>query len=89
MLLRLRNLSFFRYLGGVLIEGGSDTTSAFLQTAVLALVLFPEAQKEAQAEIDRIIGPNRTPVVTDINELPYVQAWIKEVCLILVSSCDC
>jgi len=40
---------------------------------------WPEAQKNAQGEIDRVIGPDRTPVVQDIDDLPYVQALIKEV----------
>lgn len=62
-----------------MIEGASDTTSAFIQTVILALVNFPEQQRVAQEEIDRVIGPNRTPSVTDIDDLPYVQALIKEV----------
>ena len=40
---------------------------------------WPEAQKNAQGEIDRVIGPDRTPVVQDIDDLPYIQALIKEV----------
>jgi cytochrome P450 len=36
------------YLGGAMIDAGSDTTSALLQTLVLAMVAFPEAQKKAQ-----------------------------------------
>lgn len=40
---------------------------------------WPEAQKNAQGEIDRVIGPDRIPVVQDIDDLPYVQALIKEV----------
>jgi len=71
--------TFCRCLGGVLLEVGSDTTSAFLQTLVFALMNWPEAQKNAQGEIDRVIGPDRTPVVQDIDDLPYVQALIKEV----------
>ncbi|KAK0204716.1 cytochrome P450 [Desarmillaria ectypa] len=42
------------YLGGVLIEGGSDTTSSFLQSLILALVAFPEAQRNSQEEMDRV-----------------------------------
>lgn len=40
---------------------------------------WPEAQKNAQGEIDRVIGPDRTPAVQDIDDLPYIQALIKEV----------
>ncbi|KDQ57266.1 hypothetical protein JAAARDRAFT_35893 [Jaapia argillacea MUCL 33604] len=66
------------YLGGVLIEGGSDTTSSFLQTVVLALTAFPETLRKAQEEIDRVVGPNRLPTPEDIDHLPYIQAIIKE-----------
>ena len=66
-------------IGGTLIEGGADTTSAFLQTLVLALVNFPEVQARAQEELDSIIGDERTPRLDDIEGLPYIQAVIKEV----------
>lgn len=39
------------YLGGVMIEAGSETTSSWLQTLVLAMVAFPEAQKKAQVSL--------------------------------------
>lgn len=68
-----------RQLGGTLIEGGSDTTSAFILTLILALVNAPEAQRLAQEEIDRIIGAERAPLLDDIDSLPYAQALIKEV----------
>jgi hypothetical protein len=36
------------YLGGVMIEGGSMTSSSWLQNLALAMISFPEAQKKAQ-----------------------------------------
>lgn len=73
-------LTACRYLGGVLIEGGSDTTANFLQATVLILTAFPEAQRKAQEEIDRVIGDQRMPVMDDFANLPYIQAVVKEVC---------
>lgn len=67
------------YIGGNLIEGGADTTSAFLQTLVLALVNFPHVQARAQEELDSVIGDERSPELGDIERLPYIQAIIKEV----------
>jgi len=61
-----------------LIEGASETTSSFLQTLVLALVNFPDAQRLAQEEIDHVIGDERAPTLDDIEKLPYMQAVIKE-----------
>jgi len=65
-------------LGGVMIEAGSDTTSSWMQSLVLAMVAFPEAQKKAQAELDRVVGRDRTPTPEDFPDLPYIQAVIKE-----------
>ncbi|KAF9647627.1 cytochrome P450 [Thelephora ganbajun] len=66
------------YIGGNLIEGGADTTSAFLQTLVLALVNFPDVQARAQEELDSVIGGEHSPQPDDIERLPYIQAVIKE-----------
>lgn len=72
-------MEYHRYLGGVLIEGGSDTTSSFIQTLLLALTVFPEAQRKAQEEIDRVVGLDRLPGLDDFSNLPYIQAVIQEV----------
>lgn len=40
--------------------------------------LYPEAQEKAQAELDAVVGPNRLPNQADREELPYVNALIKE-----------
>ncbi|KAK7457806.1 hypothetical protein VKT23_010148 [Stygiomarasmius scandens] len=66
------------YLGGVFLDGGSHTTSAFLQTMILCLIAFPQSQRKAQEEIDRVIGQNRAPRPEDFAQLPYCQAIINE-----------
>ena len=45
----------------------------------LAMTLFPEVQKKAQAEIDAIIGPDRLPTLSDRQSLPYMEAALKEI----------
>jgi len=47
---------------------------AFIQ----AMACFPEVQKKAQAEIDKVVGPNRLPTLNDEPNLPYIRAMIKE-----------
>jgi len=74
-----RTLNILSYIGGNLVEGGADTTSAFVQTLVLALVKFPDTQARAQEELDSVIGGERPPQLDDIERLPYIQAVIKEV----------
>ncbi|KAF7369266.1 putative cytochrome P450 [Mycena venus] len=66
------------YLGGVLIEGGSDTTSSFLQSLILAMVAYPEAQRKAQEEMDRVVGEHRMPTLEDLEEMPYIRAVVRE-----------
>ncbi|KAK0492068.1 cytochrome P450 [Armillaria luteobubalina] len=66
------------YLGGALLEGGSETTSFFLHSLILALTAFPEVQRKAQEEMDRVLGDQRTPTLDDFASLPYIQAVIKE-----------
>lgn len=42
------------------------------------MVLYPEVQKKAHAEIDAVIGPNRIPDFDDRLSLPYINAIVKE-----------
>lgn len=43
------------------------------------MVLYPDVQKKAQAEIDAVVGQDRLPTFTDRDSLPYVNALFKEV----------
>ena len=47
-------------------------------TGLIALALFPEKQRKAQAEIDSVIGSARLPLMQDRGSLPYVGAVIQE-----------
>ena len=49
-----------------------------MQTLFLAMALYPEVQKKAQAEIDAVVGPNRLPDFHDRPSLPYINAVVKE-----------
>lgn len=49
-----------------------------LQTFILAMLCFPDAQREAQEELDRVIGGERLPEYEDKHSLPYVTAIIYE-----------
>ena len=43
------------------------------------MVLYPEFQRKAQEEIDRVIGNDRFPTFVDQANLPYLDAVVKEV----------
>lgn len=46
---------------------------------ILAMVLYPDVQKRAQAEIDRVVGSSRLPDFGDEDSLPYLTAITKEI----------
>ncbi|KAM7212775.1 Cytochrome P450 [Rhypophila decipiens] len=66
-------------LTGNLFGAGADTSSSTLVTFVLACVAFPDAMRKAQEELDRVIGPGRSPHWDDAPNLPYINAFVKEV----------
>jgi len=43
------------------------------------MILYPEVQKKAQAEIDAVVREDRLPSFSDQEQLPYVQSVVKEV----------
>ncbi|KAL3496553.1 cytochrome P450 [Aspergillus germanicus] len=67
------------YLGGILMEAGSDTTSSTLLSFLLATLENPMALKCAQEEVDRVCGVNRSPTVNDLEEMPYIEACMHEI----------
>ncbi|OLN81903.1 O-methylsterigmatocystin oxidoreductase 2 [Colletotrichum chlorophyti] len=62
-----------------LYGGGADTTVSSIACFFLAMTLFPEVQRKAQEEIDRVVGSDRLPTVNDRENLPYIEAVVKEV----------
>ncbi|GJC87935.1 O-methylsterigmatocystin oxidoreductase [Colletotrichum liriopes] len=68
-----------KWTAASLYSGGSDTTVAAIAAFFLAMTMFPDVQKKAQAEIDRVVGSERLPTLDDHDSLPYVDALVKEV----------
>lgn len=66
------------FLGGVLMEGGSDTSSAIILAFIHAMTKWPHILRKAQEEMDAVVGEDRTPVWSDYKNLPYVAATVKE-----------
>lgn len=53
-------------------------TRGFLENFMLAMVLHPEVQKAAQAELDMVLGSDRLPTLADQEALPYMAAVMRE-----------
>ncbi|KAJ8474077.1 hypothetical protein ONZ51_g7462 [Trametes cubensis] len=62
----------------IAVEGSADTTGHTLEAFCLAMALYPNVQKKAQAELDQVVGPDRLPDHTDSNSLVYINAIVKE-----------
>lgn len=54
-------------------------TVVALHVFFLAMVLFPDAQRNAQKELDEVVGPTRLPEFGDRENLPYINALCKEI----------
>jgi len=63
-----------RALPSNIYAGSIDTTTAAVQSFVLAMVLYPEVQKRAQEEIDAVLGHGHLPQFGDEDALPYLRA---------------
>ncbi|GMN26469.1 hypothetical protein TIFTF001_040857 [Ficus carica] len=68
-------------IGHLLLDifgAGTETTSATLEWSMAELLKAPEAMSKAQAELEQVIGKGKKMKESDIPQLPYLQAIIKE-----------
>ncbi|KAH8799623.1 cytochrome P450, partial [Flagelloscypha sp. PMI_526] len=73
------NNEHLNWTAEALYTGGADTSVSTLLTFFLCMVLYPEAQAEAQKELDAVIGQAVLPTWKDRDRLPFTNALIKEV----------
>jgi cytochrome P450 len=63
----------------LLYSGGGETTAITIHMFFLMMCMYPDIQKNAQAEMDQIVGRGRLPTFEDREKLPYLEALTKEV----------
>ncbi|ONH99047.1 hypothetical protein PRUPE_6G007200 [Prunus persica] len=61
-----------------LFTAGTDTNAISLEWALAELINHPRVLKKAREEIDRAVGNRRVAGESDVPNLPYIQAIIKE-----------
>ncbi|KAH8985573.1 cytochrome P450 [Lactarius akahatsu] len=66
------------WLVGVMLSAGGETVSASLQWWILAMLVYPNVQARAHAELDEVVGRGRPPTFADIPFLPYIRAMVNE-----------
>jgi cytochrome P450 len=62
-----------------MIEAGSETTSATLNSALLHLVANPECITRAHEELESVVPAGRGPTFDDEPRLPYIRSIVKEI----------
>ncbi|KAG1868676.1 cytochrome P450 [Suillus subluteus] len=69
----MKAVAFMVYAAGI------DTSTSALQIFLLAMVLYPDVQARARAEIDQVVRHDRMPCLDDRASLPYLDAILREV----------
>ncbi|KAF9235265.1 cytochrome P450 [Melanogaster broomeanus] len=60
------------------LAAGSETSSGVLRTFLLVMVLNPEIQEKAHAQVEGVVGKGRLPTLDDRPSLTYVDAIMRE-----------
>ncbi|KAK9751168.1 hypothetical protein RND81_02G247300 [Saponaria officinalis] len=58
---------------------GADTVATLLEWIMARMTMHPDIQSKAQEELDLRVGPNKVVQDSDLQNLPYLQAIVKEV----------
>ncbi|KAK7464079.1 hypothetical protein VKT23_006240 [Stygiomarasmius scandens] len=72
------DVRLMKAIAAIAYAGGSDTTVNTLLFFIAAMCLYPDVQRKAQQELDRVVGTGRLPDFKDREELVYIEAVIKE-----------
>lgn len=62
-----------------MIFRGTDTIAVLIEWILARMVLHPDAQSKVQKELDRIVGSSRAVTESDVMEMTYLPAVVKEV----------
>uniref|UniRef100_A0A914XRM1 Cytochrome P450 n=1 Tax=Plectus sambesii TaxID=2011161 RepID=A0A914XRM1_9BILA len=58
---------------------GMETTVTTLRWGILYIMLHPEVARRVYEEVDRVVGKDRLPQLSDRSAMPYTQATLNEI----------
>ncbi|KAI4727065.1 hypothetical protein E4T49_05178 [Aureobasidium sp. EXF-10728] len=67
-----------KWAAASMYTGGADTSVSTTNAFFLAMSMFPDVQRKAQEELDRVTGNTRLPTHADRDSLPYLNAIVEE-----------
>ncbi|TMW95476.1 hypothetical protein EJD97_008770 [Solanum chilense] len=62
-----------------MIFRGTDTVAVLIEWILARMVIHPRVQSKVQAELDCVVGKSRALMESDVSEMTYLPAVIKEV----------
>ncbi|KZT03182.1 cytochrome P450 [Laetiporus sulphureus 93-53] len=75
---RVESENIIRAGAALMYEAGIDTTATTITSFFLAMTLFPDVYRKAQAEMDTVVSRSRLPTHADRPSLPYLESVLKE-----------
>jgi hypothetical protein len=73
-----RDCAYFSDIPADFLPTPAIKTVSSIDSLFISLVLFPQVQRRAQAELDAVVGRDRLPTFDDKQHLPYIEAMCKE-----------
>ncbi|XP_076881598.1 3,9-dihydroxypterocarpan 6A-monooxygenase-like [Bidens hawaiensis] len=86
----MTNLTLFLFLLKNLFIAGTDTSALTIEWGLAELINHPIIMEKVVEEINRVVGQDRQSEESDVPNLPYLQAVVKETLIIpRTSTEDC
>jgi hypothetical protein len=71
-------LEHIKGVTALVFMAGSDAIEGAIISFFLAMLVYPDVQVQAQAEVDRVLGKDRLPELDDRKNLPYIEGVMNE-----------